>query len=601
MSNTLILKLGGSVLTGEADVAAAVHEIYRHVRRGTRVVAVVSALHGATDRLLARAKRYGDEPFATASLVATGEQTSAALLALSLDRAGVPVETLDAIQTGLRSTSEALDAAPISVDAVAIRRALERVPVAVVPGFIARDERGRTTLLGRGGSDLTALFLARVLDARCRLVKDVPGIFTHDPRSGAPARLYERLHWDTLCQIGGRIVQPKTATFARDHRIVFEVGAILNDGGTRIGDSTALAPVRADVSTRPLRVALLGHGTVGRGVATAIRRQPDLFTLQAVAVRTPDKHTLPKRLVTTDAIAAACGDVDVVIEAIGGIEPARSCIEAALRSGKHVVTANKAVINAHGVELEAIAMRAGGRLLYSAAVGGAVPVLESLSSLITFEGVLNGTTNFILDRVADGIAFEDAVREAQDRGLAEADPSRDLDGQDAEDKLRIIARRLYGDRPFTVRRQGVTAEIARVLGLIPGVRVKQVARIDTSRGDPELSVLPEAVPLSHPLAQLKREENGVVLTTPLNLRTWIFGKGAGRWPSTESVIADLIDLLPATATRTQHTRRAQQSERARGRDHRDVTDQRRIGAHRDLADQRGSTRREVDSKELRER
>src|ERR1043165_8633430 len=124
----IVLKIGGSVLTGEADIAGAVHEIYGWVRRGWRVVAVVSALHGATDRLLARAGKYGDEPSAVATLVATGELTSASLIGLALDRSGVPAEVLDAAAIGLRSEGARLDSTPVAVGVESLRAALRRVP-----------------------------------------------------------------------------------------------------------------------------------------------------------------------------------------------------------------------------------------------------------------------------------------------------------------------------------------------------------------------------------------------------------------------------------------------------------------------------------------
>ena len=553
MSNTstppvIVLKIGGSVLTGEADIAGAVHEIYGWVRRGWRVVAVVSALHGATDRLLARAGKYGDEPSAVATLVATGELTSASLIGLALDRSGVPAEVLDAAAIGLRSEGARLDSTPVAVGVESLRAALRRVPVVVVPGFIARDEEGHTTLLGRGGSDLTALFLAHKLGARCRLIKDVPGVFDCDPKDGA-ARRYARLSWDDLLSIGGKIVQAKTAAFARENRVRFEVGGILRGEATHIGWPTSLDGESSRTVRARLRVALLGHGTVGAGVAKAVRRQAERFELVAVAVKHPEKpahSAVPRRLVTTDSLGAATGAADVVIEAIGGIEPARSLIEAALLTGKHVITANKAVLAAHGEELSRIAALRGVRLLYSAAVGGSVPVIEEIRraaergiGVRSIQAVLNGTTNFVLDRVGAGASFAGAVLEAQQRGLAEADPSRDLDGRDALDKLIVLSREAWGRGPDRVDRTPVVAA--------PGAGIwRQVATLSLQGERIAASVEPRELPVSHSLAEVRRESNGALITFDDGSAAFASGKGAGRWPTTEAVFADLVDVLDAT-------------------------------------------------------
>ncbi len=196
----VVLKFGSSVLGTERDYAAAVAGIQRHLQRGERVLAVVSALKGATDRLLADAHFFGPEPepAATASLLATGESASAARLALALNAAGVEAALLDPGAIGLTTHGPLLDADPVSVNADAVRRGLEHSGAAVVAGFYGRDSAGGYALFGRGGSDLTALFLAHRLGARsCRLVKDVEGVFEHDPGAGGRApRRYEQLSWD---------------------------------------------------------------------------------------------------------------------------------------------------------------------------------------------------------------------------------------------------------------------------------------------------------------------------------------------------------------------------------------------------------------------
>ena len=235
----VVLKFGSSVLGTERDYAAAVAGIQRHLQRGERVLAVVSALKGATDRLLADAHFFGPEPepAATASLLATGESASAARLALALDAAGVEAALLDPGAIGLTTQGPLLDADPVAVNADAVRRSLEHSGAAVVAGFYGRDTAGGYALFGRGGSDLTALFLAHRLGARtCRLVKDVEGVYEHDPGSGGGApRRYETLSWDDALKLGSRVVQPKTLHFARRERIEFEVGRVGSLVCTRVG------------------------------------------------------------------------------------------------------------------------------------------------------------------------------------------------------------------------------------------------------------------------------------------------------------------------------------------------------------------------------
>src|SRR5215218_131446 len=182
MSLIKVLKFGSSVLRAEEDLPLAVHEIYREWRRGAQVLAVVSAFGDTTDGLLARAESLcpGPEPAALAALLATGEANAAALLGLALARAGIPARVLDPAQAGLRTRGGRLDAELVSADVGRLGEELRR-GVVVLPGFVGRDADGGTTLLGRGGSDLTALFLAERLEGRCVLVKDVDGLYTADP------------------------------------------------------------------------------------------------------------------------------------------------------------------------------------------------------------------------------------------------------------------------------------------------------------------------------------------------------------------------------------------------------------------------------------
>ena len=195
----IVLKLGGSVLESEASLPRAVHEIYRWRRDGFAVVAVVSAFAGETDRLLERARSLGAAAASSAAAAATGELTSAALLGAALDRAGVPACVLTPAALALRADGDPLEADPVALESARLEAVLEREGVAVVPGFAGIDARGRTVLLGRGGSDLSALFLAHALGARCRLLKDVDGLYEWDPaRPGPRPRRYATAKWDEI-------------------------------------------------------------------------------------------------------------------------------------------------------------------------------------------------------------------------------------------------------------------------------------------------------------------------------------------------------------------------------------------------------------------
>ncbi|MEO6709248.1 MAG: hypothetical protein ABIP42_06685, partial [Planctomycetota bacterium] len=361
-----VLKFGSSVLSSRRDISQALHEIYRELRDGVRVVAVVSALGRTTNRLLASARRTGPrpDPAALALLLATGEAQSVALLALALERAGISAEVLDPAQIGLRTRGPLLDADPIDLDVEVVRNALREKAVVVIPGFVGRDAQGRTSLLGRGGSDLSALFLAQRLGAGCRLIKDVPGVFDRDPAQDAgAARRFAVLAWEDAIAVGGRIVQEKALRFAREQGLEFEVGALESTDTTLIGRGPSrFAPPGA--STKKLRVALLGLGTVGLGVYRELARFPDRFEVVDVLVRRTGSSRppgIPSELITTDAKALRSRECDVVVEVLGGDEPAGGLIEGALRRGIDVVSANKGLIVTRGAEF-----RAAGSILFDA-------------------------------------------------------------------------------------------------------------------------------------------------------------------------------------------------------------------------------------------
>ena len=554
MATTSVLKFGSSVLASPDALSTVVHTVYRHLRAGERVVAVVSALDGATDRLarLARSVHDPGSPAADrahARLLATGELQSVALLGLALERAGLPATLLDAGSLQLRTRGTPLDAEPVSVDREALTQALDATGLVVVPGFVGRAADGSVSVLGRGGSDLTAVFLAAELGADCVLYKDVDGLYERDPKIPGPAPgRYARLSWADAQELDACIVQPRAIAEAARRRLRFRVAApgcpavsVVGGACTEVEDPHAI--------TRPLRVTLLGLGTVGGGVCAELLARPDDFDVVAAAVRGPGRyadHPLGPRI-HASARAALAVDTDVVVELMGGVS-AGEAVEAALRRGRHVVTANKALLAQDGPRLRGVAAAHGVSLLGSASVGGALPALETASRLrgVTtgFAGVLNGTCNHVLDAVGRGVPFADAVRAAQAAGFAEADPSADLDGLDAAHKLVLLARACFGAEPLASL--SVTG-IRGLAGPPPGRVWRLVARCRRTDGALHGSVRPEALPARHALADVRGAGNRLVFTTPAGTVS-IGAQGAGRWPTTESVFADLLDLLHGRRT-----------------------------------------------------
>ncbi|MBL8900516.1 MAG: hypothetical protein JNM84_22995 [Planctomycetes bacterium] len=549
----IVLKFGGSVLGSAADLPRVVSEIYRWRREGCAVVAVVSAFHGTTDRLFAEARSAVDDadPHAIAEHVARGEHESATRLAFALDRSGVAAAVLTPAALRFVASGPALEATPRALDRAALERVLARGLVAVVPGYAAIDELGRTVLLGRGGSDLSALFLARALDARCRLLKDTAGVFERDPALDPRARPFAALSFARALAIGGRVLQPQALRFARARGFAFEVALIGSARSTRIGaHSSRLAEAALAGTTRPLRVALLGAGVVGEALIEALGARCAEFELVAVAVRDLARERAwraraPRALLFADPLAAASCGADVVVEALGGVEPAREALCRALDAGAHVVTANKSLVAAQGVALRERAVQRGLRWLDGACVGGAVPILEQLrrrerARVVRIRGVLNGTCNFVLERLARGASLREALADARARGYAERDAARDLDGRDAAEKLVCIAQHL-GWSALRVE------QIERGAFVASAQRLHQVAELDLRGCTPRARVRCESLPDGDPLRDLAGARNAVEIWRADGTRELLCGRGAGGTPTAEALLGDLHELARALA------------------------------------------------------
>lgn len=554
--NIIVLKFGSSVLQRDNDLPHAVHEIYRHWRAGSQVLVVVSAVGDTTDELLGRAQSICQEPDenALAILLATGEATASALLALAIQKAGLPVRVLNATQAGLRTSGSSLDAELQAIDVARLQSEL-RHGIVVLPGFVGRDENDNSTLLGRGGSDFTAVFVAHELGARCILLKDVTGLYPSDPaRVTSNPPQFAEVTCKTASRVAGTLVQPKAISYVESRSTRVTVMSTGASSGTEIG-STVDRIARTSPSVKPLEVALLGCGTVGGGVYQRILELPEMFTLTGVAVRDaarPRQPPVSRGLLTEEAktlIEEAC---DVVVELIGGIELPNQLVTRALRLGRHIVTANKALLAEQEEHLQGIARENNVSLRSSASVGGAMPAREAIERAKTngpirsISGVLNGTTNFILDELVRGTNFQEAIASAQRLGLAEANPTLDLNGTDSAQKLVILAREAFGvSLPLrTVEREGLEGVNLKWLRAAyeRGHLVRLVASCERSRDGLVAKVAPVELPPKHELALAKSADNRLLVELESGETFCVSGAGAGRWPTTEAVIADLMEL-----------------------------------------------------------
>ncbi|MBB6419576.1 homoserine dehydrogenase [Streptomyces massasporeus] len=316
--------------------------------------------------------------------------------------------------------------------------------------------------------------------------------------------------------------------------------------------------------TRPLKVALLGCGVVGSEVARIMTTHADDLTarigapveLAGVAVRRPDRvrEGIAPGLVTTDATALVKrGDIDVVVEVIGGIEPARSLITTAFEHGASVVSANKALLAQDGAALHAVAEQHGKDLYYEAAVAGAIPLLRPLRESLAGDkinrvmGIVNGTTNFILDKMdSTGAGYQEALDEATALGYAEADPTADVEGFDAAAKAAILAGIAFHTRVRLddVYREGMTevtaADFASAKEM--GCTIKLLAICERAEDGASVTarVHPAMIPLSHPLASVRGAYNAVFVESDAAGQLMFYGPGAGGSPTASAVLGDLV-------------------------------------------------------------
>ncbi|WP_039933665.1 homoserine dehydrogenase [Streptomyces viridochromogenes] len=316
--------------------------------------------------------------------------------------------------------------------------------------------------------------------------------------------------------------------------------------------------------TRPLKVALLGCGVVGSEVARIMTTHADDLTarigapveLAGVAVRRPDRvrEGIAPELVTTDATALVKrGDIDVVVEVIGGIEPARTLITTAFEHGASVVSANKALLAQDGAALHAAADEHDKDLYYEAAVAGAIPLIRPLRESLAGDkinrvmGIVNGTTNFILDKMdSTGAGYQEALDEATALGYAEADPTADVEGFDAAAKAAILAGIAFHTRVRLddVYREGMTevtaSDFASAKEMGCTIKLLAICERAADGGSVTARVHPAMIPLSHPLASVRGAYNAVFVESDAAGQLMFYGPGAGGSPTASAVLGDLV-------------------------------------------------------------
>lgn len=543
-----VLKFGSSVLRTAADLPRVAGEIYRQRRAGKRMIVVVSALARETDQLfeLARLAAGDGSEEGVADLVSLGEEKTAALLNIACRRVGLDAKVLRPEDLCIRTMGGGLDADPLSIDLPRLSRLAARHDLLIVPGFVGIDDSGARALLGRGGSDFTAIFIGGEIGAECvRLYKDVDGVFDHDPADGVVARKYDEVSWADCLEVARPLLQPRSMEYARARGVRLEVEAIGSDAPTRVGPVTR--PPQPRIEEPRLRVAIAGFGAVGQALFARLQDEPR-FDVTSILVKDAEKlrgSQAPAQL-TASVEQFLSTEADILIEATSDLGAARSLCRAFLSGGRPAVTASKKLVAGYLPEL--LGSTPGGDLRYSATVGGGVPALETArlawaqGRICRIHGILNGTVNFVLGELAEGASFEAAVASARLAGFAEADPSEDLCGRDVDAKLRILAAESFGsfdslDLQIEPLDDGLVGRIR-----ASGERWIQFASLIREGRSVSGGVRFIPAHQARDLPALERERNLLSISLE-DGRNWVAsGRGAGGLPTAEAIIGDLYDI-----------------------------------------------------------
>ena len=549
-----VVKFGSSVLRSVADLPRVAGEIYRLRRAGVPVVVVVSALAGETDRLFAEAASVagGSRCRGLAQLVSQGEERAAALLRIACDRIGLSAAICGPEQLGLKTLGDHLSSVPARLDADALLARLAKTGLVIVPGFVGVDEDGERTLLGRGGSDFSAIFIGGEIGAECvRLYKDVDGVFDRDPAAADQALHFNDISWADTMQIARPLIQPESVEYAAGKGLPIEVLSIGGSNPTRVGHWTGRA---TEIVIRPpLRVAIAGYGVVGQALVERLRTEPG-FVVVAILVRDiyRGRQIPPPVPLTSDLQAFLKVEADIAIDAMSCDETGAFLCNAVLPKGRHLVSASKRVINSGQSRFSRLAEANQVRLLYSAAVGGSACVLETTDRaraagpIVEFTAILNGTVNFILDGLYAGLSFDEAMREAREAGFAEEDCDFDLSGDDAAAKLRLVAHRAFGDQLQEVEVETEALNPTALARIAESTeRWVQVSTLLRTTGAVEARVRLEPVGNSGLIAALPGEWNEATVRLEDGRTFSCQGRGAGGAATAEAITADLFDIAAA--------------------------------------------------------
>lgn len=346
------------------------------------------------------------------------------------------------------------------------------------------------------------------------------------------------------------LIQRTAVRAAEKEDVVIEAAAL----GSAEATTIAHIPARNARPPRPerLKVALLGCGDVGAGVLAFLKAQPQLFEVNSVLVRRPDRHFEEARF-TDRAAEALAGNPDILIETLSGVDFPADVMRTALRAGAQVVTANSAAVARHYESLHAAAERGEGALRFSAAVGGGAPVLEALGrseGQVFGVAVVNGTSNYILSRLAEGWTFEEALKQAQTLRYAGAGLALDIDGNDTADKLSLITRVAFGValQPEKIRKASLR-EVDPSEAIEALARGKVMKRVGLCGRAGDGSIAAEVrlitVGLDQPLAGGPNEENRFLVTDNAGRLHTLAGKGAGHRSTAAAVFADVMDAQRA--------------------------------------------------------
>lgn len=565
-----VVKFSGSPLAKPEEIHQLIHDIYAMLRIGYRVLAVVSATEDTLRNHTYTAILEPDEleyipPFNEfAEFLATGENAIACTVAMGLDRAGISTKKLN--HQCLLTKYSVLNSEPASLSTDLIISLFKRYSVLVLPGAIGHDEANGTTLLGRSGADYTAIFAAISLRAdNCILYKNIDDIYEQYPQEiNDNLRRYESISYTDLLKLPVPILNHKALKFAKSKKFCFNIRSLISSETVTIGPELTTYRKEKQHCSK-LKVALFGLGNIGTGVYKHLLIYPHLFELVGIGVYSLSQQKYSqysKALLTDNWDILLSRECQVVIDLMSNTESALELIKRALMQGCHVITANKALLADMGQELRKLAKKNKVQFLYSATIGGSIPLLETLHHLrenesknpiLSITDVIDNTFNFILEKIKDGQTFNNMLNLTKALGLENSKPTLNAYCEEALKKALIITHAAFGRAPDLVD----TAKIQQLNEKMvheaeaAGKSIQLMLRCSLEKNN-IIKVVFEPVLLEkkHPLAHTSGEANAILIQTKMHGVIEFHGKSAGRWPIAEAVFADLLALSMSLCKQT---------------------------------------------------